>query len=60
MARLARAWWLNLYNLDELEDGSEPALNAFAKGITGTLHLLPDGERPARLMSERDARGPED
>lgn len=35
MARLARAWWLNLWNLDELEDGSEAALNAFAKGITG-------------------------
>lgn len=35
MARKARAMWLALWNLDETETGSEAALTAFAKGITG-------------------------
>ncbi|MCX7366784.1 MAG: regulatory protein GemA [Alphaproteobacteria bacterium] len=35
MAKKARALWLALWNLDETETGSEAALTAFAKGITG-------------------------
>jgi phage gp16-like protein len=35
LARKARAIWLMLHNLDQLESGSEKALNAFAKRITG-------------------------
>lgn len=35
LARKARAIWLMLFNLDELESGSEKSLNAFAKGVTG-------------------------
>jgi hypothetical protein len=39
MAKKARALWLALHNLDETETGSEKALNAFAKGITGKEDL---------------------
>lgn len=35
MAMRCRALWLTLWNLDELEDGSERALNAFARRQTG-------------------------
>ncbi len=35
MARRARALWTNLWNLDELEDGSERALAAFTHRQTG-------------------------
>lgn len=34
LAKLARALWLALWNLDEIESGHEKALAAFAKGIT--------------------------
>jgi phage gp16-like protein len=35
MARRCRAQWLTLWNLDELDDGSEAALAAFVKRQTG-------------------------
>lgn len=35
MAKRARALWLNLWNLDELDDGSERALASFVKRQTG-------------------------
>lgn len=35
MARRARALWMNLWNLDELEEGSEKALASFVKRQTG-------------------------
>jgi len=42
----ARAIWISLYQLDEVSNRSDNALDAFAKNITGkeTLHFATNGE----------------
>lgn len=39
LARKARALWISLHNLDEIEHGTDKALGAFATRVTGKLLL---------------------